>query len=219
LRNYSKERNILLMNSTLTSMQKKVLSSITDLTHKKGTPPSMEELRVALGLGSISSVQRHTDALKEKGYLENTRGLSFPESTEKVLIPLVGNVACGMPLLAMENIEAYISYDASQIRGSSDNYFFLRAVGDSMNNTNVSGKSIDDGDFVLIRKQQTADPGARVVVLIGDEATIKKIVPEDSHVRLEPESTNPRNKPIILFEDFSIQGVVEDVIKKGGDRI
>lgn len=204
------------MSSILTSMQKKVLSTITDLTHKKGTPPSMEELRVTLGLSSISSVQRHTDALKEKGYLENTRGLSFPESTEKVRIPLVGNVACGLPLLATENIEAYISYDASQIRGTSDNYFFLRAVGDSMNNAYISGKSIDDGDFVLIRKQQTADPGARVVALIGDEATIKKFVPEDGHVRLQPESTNPRNKPIILFEDFSIQGVVENVIKKGG---
>lgn len=204
------------MNIILTSMQKKVLSAITDLTHKKGVPPSMEELRVTLGLSSISSVQRHTDALKEKGYLENTRGLSFPESTEKVRIPLVGNVACGVPLLATENIEAYISYDASQIRGTSDNYFFLRAVGDSMNNTNVSGKSIDDGDFVLIRKQQTADPGSRVVALIGDEATIKKFVLEDGYVRLQPESTNPSNKPIILFEDFSIQGVVEDVIKKGG---
>lgn len=199
-------------------MQKKVLSAISDLTHKKGTPPSMEELRVVLGLGSISSVQRHTDALKEKGYLENTRGLSFPESTEKVRIPLVGNVACGVPLLATENIEAYISYDASQIRGSSDNYFFLRAVGDSMNKANVSGKSIEDGDFVLIRKQQTAEPGRRVVALLGDEATIKKFVPEDGHVRLQPESTNPRNKPIILFEDFSIQGVVQDVIKKGGDQ-
>lgn len=194
-------------------MQKKVLSAISDLTHKKGTPPSMEELRVVLGLGSISSVQRHTDALKEKGYLENTRGLSFPESTEKVRIPLVGNVACGVPLLATENIEAYISYDASQIRGSSDNYFFLRAVGDSMNKANVSGKSIDDGDFVLIRKQQTADPGSRVVALIGDEATIKKLVPEDGYISLQPESNNPRNKPIILLEDFSIQGVVEDVIK------
>lgn len=177
----------------------------------------MEELRAALGLGGISSVQRHTDALKEKEYLENARGISFPDTTNKVQIPLVGNVACGVPFLATENIEAYIPYDASQIRGSSDNYFFLRAVGDSMNAAKVSGKTIDDGDFVLIKKQQTAEPGARVVALIGDEATIKKMVPEDGHVRLQPESTNPRNKPILLFEDFSIQGVVQDVIKKGGD--
>jgi len=85
-----------------------------------------------------------------------------------------------------------------------------------MNNAKLSGKTIDDGDFVLIKKQQTADPGSRIVALIGDEATIKKIVPEDGHVRLQPESTNPKNKPIILFDDFSVQGVVVDVIKKGG---
>lgn len=207
------------MKRALTSTQKRVLSTITDLSHKKGTPPTMEELRVALGLSSISSVQRHTDALKAKEYLENARGISFPDSSNKIQIPLVGNVACGVPFLATENVEAYISYDASQIRGSSDDYFFLRAVGDSMNAAKVSGKTIDDGDFVLIRKQQAADPGSRVVALIGDEATIKKFVPENGYVCLQPESTNPRNKPILMFEDFTIQGIVEDVIKKGGDNI
>lgn len=217
MHNYAILRKMIRMRKSLTSKQKTVLSTINDLTHKKGTPPRLEDLRIALKYPRISSVQRHTDALKEKGYLDKTRGLSLPIASEKTQIPLVGNVACGMPLLATENIEAYITYDASRIRGSSDNYFFLRAVGDSMNAANISGKSIDDGDFVLIRKQQTANPGSRVVALIGDEATIKKMVPEDGHVRLQPESTNPKNKPLILFEDFSIQGVVEDVIKKGGD--
>ena len=205
------------MRKTLTSKQKIVLSSIKDQANKNGTTPTLEELRVTLGLASISSVQRHTDALKEKGYLENTRGLALPDSSDKVQIPLVGNVACGVPFLATENVEACIQFDASKISGTPDNYFFLRAIGDSMNNARVSGKTIDDGDFVLIKKQQTADPGSRVVALIGDEATIKKIIPEDGYVRLQPESTNPKNKPILLFEDFSIQGVVEDVIKKGGD--
>lgn len=203
------------MRKSLTSSQKKVLSTITDLAHKKGAAPSMEELRVALDLSSISSVQRHTDALKAKGYLNNTRGISFPEPTNKVQIPLVGNVACGAPLLAMENIEAYIPYDASRIRGSASDYFFLRAIGDSMNAANVDGKTIDDGDFVLVKKQQTAERGNRVVALIGDEATIKKFIPEDGYVSLQPESNNTQNKPILMFEDFSIQGVVEDVIKGG----
>lgn len=203
------------MRKTLTSKQKIVLSSIKDQANKNGTTPTLEELRVTLGLSSVSSVQRHTDALKEKGYLENTRGLSLPDSYDKVQIPLVGNVACGVPFLATENVEAYIQFDASKISGTPDNYFFLRAVGDSMNNAKVSGKTIDDGDFVLIKKQQTADPGSRIVALIGDEATIKKIVPEDGHVLLQPESTNPKNKPIILFDDFSVQGVVVDVIKRG----
>lgn len=209
-------RTIVRMRMTLTSKQKAVLSSIKDQANKNGVTPTLEELRVTLGLSSVSSVQRHTDALKEKGYLENTRGLSLPDSSNKVQIPLVGSVACGVPFLATENVEAYISYDASKITGRSEDYFFLRAVGDSMNNARVSGKTIDDGDFVLIKKQQVASPGSRVVALIGDEATIKKLIPEDGHVRLQPESTNPKNKPILLFEDFSIQGVVSDVIKKGG---
>jgi len=203
------------MKKNLTPTQKRVLSTITDLAHKKGAPPTMEELRAALDLKGISSVQRHTDALKEKEYLENTRGISFPESANKIQIPLVGNVACGIPFLATENIEAYIPYDVSQIRGSADNYFFLRAVGDSMNSTNVNGKTIDDGDYVLVKKAQVADSGKRVVALIGEEATIKKYVPENGHVRLQPETTNSKNKPILLFDDFSIQGIVTDVIKKG----
>lgn len=205
------------MRKPLTSKQKLALSTIRDLTYKKGTPPKLEELRVALDLSSISSVQRHTNALKEKGYLDNARGLLMPDFSEKVQIPLVGNVACGLPLLATENIEAYISYESSKIRGTSQDYFFLRAVGDSMNKTNISGKTIDDGDYVLIKKQTSANAGNRIVAMIGDEATIKKMVHGEGCVRLEPESTNPNNKPILLFDDFLIQGIVTDVIKKGGE--
>lgn len=203
------------MVKPLTSKQKTVLSTITDLIQKKGTPPTLEDLRSSLGLSQLSSVQRHTDALKEKGYLKDIRGISLPTSSSKVQIPLVGNVACGIPLLATENIEAYVSYDASKIRGMAQDYFFLRAIGDSMNQANISGKAIDDGDYVLIKKQSTANPGDRVVALIGDEATIKKMVPVDGAIRLEPESSNLSNKPIYLFEDFSVQGVATDVIKKG----
>lgn len=205
------------MSKSLTSKQKIVLSTITDLTNKKGVPPTLEDLRSRLKLAKLSSVQRHTDALKNKGYLKKARGISLPDLRSKIQIPLVGNVACGTPLLATENIEAYVPYDASKISGSATDYFFLRAVGDSMNNTNISGKTIDDGDYILVKKQQTADLGNRVVALIGNEATIKKFIPEDGHVRLEPESTNLENKPFILFDDLSIQGIVKDVIKKGGD--
>lgn len=206
------------MYKSLTAKQKLVLATIQDLKAKLGNPPTLEEIRKALNYSGTSSVQRHTDALKEKGYLGNTRGLSLPASKEKVQIPLVGNVSCGAPLLAAENIEAYISYEASKVRGKAQDYFFLRAVGDSMNKANISGKTIDNGDFVLVKKQSVANPGSRVVALIGDEATIKKMLKEDGYVRLEPESTNPDNKPIILFDGFSVQGVVVDVIKKGGNN-
>ena len=95
--------------------------------------------------------------------------------------------------------------------------FFLRAVGDSMNTASIDSKVIDDGDFVLVKKQNTANKGNRVVALIGDEATIKRYEPKGNSVVLEPESNNRANKPIILFEDFAIQGIVVNVIKKGGE--
>jgi len=210
-----------LMNRNLTVKQKQVLVAIRDLKKKFGNAPTLEEIRKTLGYAGVSSLQRHIGALKKKGYLSNERyeartlEASLPE--QMISIPLVGNVACGIPFLAIENIEAYIPYNASKLQGTSDDYFFLRAVGDSMDNTSISGKTIDDGDFVLVKKQQTANSGDRVVALIGDEATIKKMVPDEGHILLLPESTNSRNKPILMFEDFYIQGVVEDVIKKGGD--
>ncbi|PIZ46781.1 hypothetical protein COY32_02805 [candidate division WWE3 bacterium CG_4_10_14_0_2_um_filter_41_14] len=95
--------------------------------------------------------------------------------------------------------------------------FFLRAVGDSMNIATIDGKVIDDGDFILVKKQSTANKGNRVVALIGDEATIKRYEPNGNSVVLEPESSNEANKPIILFDDFVIQGIVVNVIKKGGE--
>ncbi len=208
-------RKILRMNKNLTSKQKQVLSTIIDLTQKLGHEPTLEQVRSALGYTSTSSVQRHTDSLKESGYLSKSRGLSLPDTDQTVQIPLVGNVACGVPLLAIENIEAYIPYDSANLRGSSDDYFFLRAVGDSMNATSVNGKTIDDGDYVLVKKQDYPDFGKRIVALIGENATIKRLKRGDGHVILEPESSNPANKPIYVFEEISVQGIAEDVIKKG----
>ncbi len=207
-------RKIVRMNKNLTSKQKQVLATIIDLTQKLGAEPTLEQVRHQLGYSSTSSVQRHTDVLKENGYLNQGRGLSLPSTDNYVQIPLVGNVACGTPLLALENTEAYIPFDSSSLKGNADDYFFLRAVGDSMNNANVNGKNIDDGDYVLIKKQDYPSFGQRVVALIGENATIKKLKQGDGHIILEPESTNPRNKPLYIFEDISVQGIVEDVIKK-----
>jgi len=199
----------------LSAKQKIVLATIIDLTHQNGGAPTFEQVREALDYSSVSSVQRHTDALKRKGYLRKTRGLEIAQFAEKSQVPLVGNVAAGTPLLAIENIEAYIPYETSKLHGSAGNYFFLRAIGDSMDNANISGKSIEDGDFVLIRKQTDAEPGERIVALIGDEATIKRLFVTEEYIELRPESKNPQNKPIYLFGNILIQGRVCDVVKKG----
>ena len=204
------------MKTPLTSKQKLVLAAIADLTRRNGSPPTLEELRIFLKYPRISSVQRHTDALKRKGYLDQSRSLSPPVSDEKVQIPLVGNVACGAPLLATQNIEAYITYDKSLLKSNPNDYFFLRAVGDSMNMADVQGKVIDDGDFVLAKKQNAANFGEKVVALLGDEATIKYLKRENGHIVLNPKSSNLANKPIYISDDLLIQGIVVDVIKKGG---
>ena len=198
------------MSDALTSKQKKVLAVISDLTQKNSSPPTFEELRKTLKYSQVSSVQRHTNALKKKGYLAS--GLNLLTNSAEVKLPLVGNVACGTPLLAEENIEAYIPYPKDKLSGEVGQYFFLRAVGDSMDRA-----GIDDGDFVLVKQQQSADFGQRIVALIGDEATIKNFQKKDGHIVLQPETTNLQNKPIYILDDFVIQGVVKDVIKGGGN--
>jgi repressor LexA len=192
----------------LTPKQKAVFSAIQEIQRSTGKMPTLEQIRQHLGYSTVSSVQAHADALKQKGYLETERSLRLSHQ-HAVSIPLVGNVACGAPLLAEENVEAYVSYDEDKLRGDASQYFFLRALGDSMNRA-----GINEGDFVLVRKADTAEQGKRVVALVGDDATVKKLSQADGYWVLEPESTNPRHKKVIMLEDASIQGVVEGVVRK-----
>lgn len=201
------------MKKTLTGKQHNTLEEIKIFIKNNDKSPTLNELKEILKLKTISSVQRHLGALKKKGYLivekNISRGLRPNSSVNQTInLPLVGNIACGTPILAEENIEAYIPYDANKLKGNSSDYFFLRAQGDSMNKA-----GIDDKDFVLIKKQNTAEIGQRIVALVGDEATIKKFNKASNHYILEPESTNSENKPIYVFENLLIQGIVQDVIK------
>lgn len=185
----------------LTNRQKEVLLAINQLTTSNGYAPTLREVMEYLKYNSISAVQRHTDALKKKGYLSSGRQLKVENYFKnKPSIPLVGMVTCGEPILAVENIEAYIPYD---VPGDPKDYFFLRAIGDSM-----SLAGIDDGNLVLIKKQLIAEDGDRVVALIGDEATIKIFKKGKGHIILEPKSKNPTHKPLYIFDDLQIQGKV-----------
>jgi repressor LexA len=116
----------------------------------------------------------------------------------------VGNVACGQPILAIQNIEAYIPFE---VKGNPKEYFFLRAQGDSMDKA-----KINDGDLVLIKSQNHAENGEKILALVGDEATIKIYRDEGKCKILEPRSSNPIHKPIYVFEDLQIQGIVKNVI-------
>ncbi len=123
-----------------------------------------------------------------------------------VKIPLLGTIACGIPIFAEENIEVKIPISV-KLAKPGHRYFLLRASGDSMNK-----KGINNGDLVLIRQQQTAENGQDVVALIDNEATIKEYHNYGDKIILKPQSTNNNHQPVILTNDFRIQGVVISVI-------
>lgn len=207
------------MKQQLSSKQKLLYQIIKDYQKKYGISPSLNELKKELGVPFVNSVVHLLEKLEEKGYLTRTpsteRGIKLlEESHQTINVPVVGAVACGQPLLAKQNIEGYIPVDKNLLSSNSADYFFLRAVGDSMDNSNVNGNNIENGDFVLIKTQSTANYNDKIVALIDDEATIKVYKKQQDYIALVPQSTNPANKPIILHSDFTIQGIVKAVFKK-----
>lgn len=202
----------------LTEKQKKVLGWIKDSIDLTGQAPTVRELQLKLGCAAPMGVVSHLNALESKGYIRKIEGkargiiLSADETgnspEEMVRVPLVGNVACGMPIWAEEMIEEWIPLSTKLVRQTQD-VFMLRAKGDSMN---LAG--IDDGDFIVFKKQDTALPGDKVVVLIGTDATVKRVKFEKDRVVFEPMSTNKEHKIIVPKPGtFMIQGKVIGVIK------
>lgn len=203
---------------TLTEKQKKVLGWIKQSVELTGQAPTVRELQLKLGCAAPMGAVSHLMALESKGYIRKidgkARGLIVTADErgkapdEMVQVPLVGNVACGMPIWAEEMIEEWIPL-STKLVGHTQDVFMLRAKGDSMN---LAG--IDDTDFIVFKKQSTALPGDKVVVLIGTEATVKRIKFEKDKVIFEPVSTNKEHKPIVPRPGtFMIQGKVIGVIK------
>jgi repressor LexA len=163
-------------------------------------------------------VVSHLNALESKGYIRKidgkARGLMVltdekgKAPDDMIRVPLVGNVACGMPIWAEELIEDWIPL-STKLVGHSQDVFMLRAKGDSMN---LGG--IDDGDYIVFRRQSTALPGDKVVVLIGTEATVKRVKFDRNKVIFEPVSSNKEHKPLLPKPGtFMVQGKVIGVIK------
>jgi len=168
-----------------------------------------------LGYRSPRSAALILESLMKKGFLKKKSEGNYQvvkstiedqERSETIDVPLVGAIRCGIPVLAEENIEAMIPV-STRLANTNNKYFLLRAMGDSMNE-----KGIEEGNLLLIRQQESANPGDIVVALIDDEATVKEYQPSQDTIILKPRSTNPHHKPIILDHDFQIQGVVSAVI-------
>ncbi len=177
----------------------------------QGKSPSLRAIGEHLGFKSPRSAYVLVDRLIEKGYVGKTKlgnlrlikDIDGRNNAEHVVeLPLVGNAPCGLPLLAEENIEAWISI-SQRIAKPGAKYFLLRAIGNSMN---LAG--IKDGDLMLVRQQPVAENGDRVVALIDDSATIKEFHRKKDKIVLMPRSNDPNYKPIILDGDFMVQGVV-----------
>ena len=177
--------------------QTAILEFIRSEIEQKGYPPSVREICSAVGLKSTSSVHAHLTQLEKKGLLR--RDPTKPRAMEVLdgpvsmgrSVPLVGRVTAGLPILATENIEDYLVLPQS-LQGRGD-LFALRVQGESMIEA-----GIEDGDIVVLRRQETAENGEIVVAMIDDEATLKRIYYEDGHVRLQPE--NAAMEPIYADE-------------------
>jgi SOS-response transcriptional repressor LexA len=120
---------------------------------------------------------------------------------------------------AEENILGQVQVPKEFLKPPSSKFFFLRVRGDSMNRAKVEGQTIEDGDLVLVRQQERADTGKIVVALVDGEATIKRLAKAPGYYVLKPESSNPKHRPIIVAQDFRIQGVVSRVFKEGAELL
>jgi len=191
------------------------------VVHGAGSP-SIRDVQTELKYKSPRSAALIVETLIGTGWIERRADGGWrilrdleeePNHGRTVEVPLVGTAACGTPLLAEENIEAMIPVSINLAR-PGHRYFFLRAKGDSMDQADIN-----DGDLVLVRQQQTAENGNIVVALIDDEATIKEFKRTPTAVVLTPRSSSKKHFPIILTNEFRVQGVVVTAISGLNDRV
>jgi len=179
----------------LTARQEKLLRLIEEIQATRGYAPSLQELAHAMGIASLQGVKDHLAALERKGYLRRTPGRRRAIEVLQRLVPLegslpiLGRVAAGRPLLAVENREGALSL-SPELLGTGE-HFALRVQGDSMIDAGIS-----DGDYVIVRQQDTANPGEIVVALLGDEVTVKRLRQKGATLLLE--AANPAYSPIPL---------------------
>ena len=184
----------------------------------------MREMQTLGGFRSPRSVGQFLDALEAAAYIERGGGARnirvlrrppdvLPDHADTILIPIVGRVAAGRPILATGNVEGHLAVSTKLARRAAG-HFLLRVRGDSMDRA-----GIQDGDLVLVRQQDRVDPGKIVVALVDGEATIKRLAKAPGYYVLKPESTNPKHRPIIVTQDFRVQGIVSRVFKEGAELL
>lgn len=190
------------MTHELGEKQQMILDFMKQVILDRGYPPSVREIGEAVGLKSTSTVHGHLERLERKGIIR--RDPTKPRAIEilddefnvqrrdMVSVPIVGRVAAGEPLLAVENVEEYFPLPVDY--APNGQLFMLRVKGDSMINVGIF-----EDDLIIVQKQQTATNGDTVVALIEDSVTVKTYYRESDHIRLQPE--NDLLEPIRIYDD------------------
>ena len=209
------------MEMELTKKQKLIYDFINDFQNKNGYPPTVRDICIGVGLRSTATVFTHLKNLEEKGVLNKSssknRAISVvkennvtefepkgQENSDIFEIPLLGKVAAGSPILAVENIER--TFPLPLDMATNKEMFMLRVQGESMINAGIL-----NGDLIIVSRQPTAENGEKVVAMINDEVTVKTFYKEDGYFRLQPE--NDAMEPIIVTQ-LTILGKVVGLFRK-----
>ena len=194
--------------------QAEILEYIKNEIINRGFPPTVRDICDAVNLKSTSSVHSHLETLERNGYIRRDptkpRAIEIVDDNfnlarrELVNVPVVGRVAAGEPIIAVENVENYFPIPAEFMPNSQT--FMLNVKGESMVNAGIL-----DGDQILVQQQSTAENGEIVVALIDDNATVKTFYKEDGYYRLQPE--NDAMEPIIVKGELQILGKVIGVFR------
>lgn len=197
----------------ISDKQREILEYMKQEILNKGYPPTVRELCDAVHLKSTSSIHSHLETLEKNGYIRRDpskpRAIEIVDDNfnltrrEVVNVPIVGSIAAGQPLLAIQNIDNYFPIPAEYM--PNQNTFMLKVKGESMINAGIF-----DGDVILVKQQSTAKNGEMVAALVEDSATVETFYKEDGHIRLQPENDNM--DPIIV-PDCQILGVVFGVFR------
>ncbi len=192
-------------------VMQKIVDYVNERYFAEKTVPSVQEIADFIGMHK-SNISRYLMEMEEKGMISRN-GSFYGISTIKmqkvnegvISLPIVGDIACGTPILAEENIESYITLSNGFL--SNGEYFVLKAKGNSM-----IGAGIDDGDYVIVKSQETAEEGQIIVALIDNEATLKRyyIDNEKQKIRLHPENNRMKD---MYYDEVVIQGVAKKIIK------
>jgi len=193
----------------LTPRQEQLLHIIEDSLATRGYAPTLQELAHALRIASLQGVKDHLTALERKGYIRRPAGkrraievvhhVVPPEGT----FPILGRVAAGQPVLAAENQEGTLRLDQTLLGGGK--HFALRVQGDSM-----VGAGIEDGDYVIVRQQDTANSGEIVIALLGEEVTVKRLRRKGKALFLE--AANAAYPPVSLLRHSSTPRILGRVV-------